>query len=341
VTVPSWRFRAAVFAAVAGIGLAACSSAGAGPQPSGSSSASASASVTAPFTAPASASSSRIVTVPGLSSGPATDSTPAADTAGPSPTTHRHSGPSAPTGTSPLTRQTSGIPQAPSTTAGGATDPPTPDPATSPGGVSQPGTGDGGGHVTAGTSAGRPGPSTSAKPAGTVIVDLSKCAGCTVIATHRNVTGNLSAALVSTSKGAVLLSVRPDGSPAGIINVPYGVSFPAPAAGTLPCDSASRCVVTGRQPDGTAILSAFELGADGAWRDMSGTDAFPSATGQGRAADLDGDGVLEIAVQEATDGRTTWLVFGWSGDRFTVLGCSPASDTLPSAGDLSQDACLS
>lgn len=178
-------------------------------------------------------------------------------------------------------------------------------------------------------------------PAGGVPVNLSNCAGCTVVATHRNVNGTLSAALATTAKGAVLLSVRPDGSPAGVINVPYGATFPTPAGGTLPCDAAARCIVTGRQSDGTAILSAFELTGDGAWRDMSGNDAFPSATPKAVAADVNGDGLLEIAVQESGDGRTTWLVFGWSGDRFTVLGCAPASDTLPSAGELAKDVCLS
>jgi hypothetical protein len=328
-----------VIAVVAGLGLlVGCSSAGGGPEPSGSLPASSSAAVTGQPTAAPSVSNSRIVTVPGLSSGPSpTDSPSLTNTAGASPTTHRTTAASAPSASTPVTRSTSSNPPAASSTAPAGSDPTTPDPATSRDGSP----GSGGGQPTARTTSGRPAPTTSAKPGGAVTVELSNCAGCTVIATHRDVSGDLSAALVTTSKGAVLLSVRPDGSPAGIINVPYGASFPSPAGGALPCDSASRCIVTGRQPDGTAILSAFELSADGAWRDMSGSDAFPSATAQGRAADLNGDGVLEIAVQESGDDRTNWMVFSWSGDRFTLLGCAPVSDTLPSAGDLSPDGCLS
>jgi len=188
--------------------------------------------------------------------------------------------------------------------------------------------------------------STSARPStgaagGAVTVDLSHCAGCTVIATHPQVSGTLSAALATTSRGAVLLSVRSDGAIAGVINVPYGATFPAPSGKSLPCDSSGRCIVTGRQTDGEAILSAFHLTSDGAWQDVSGDGGFPSATPRGLATDVDGDGLLDIAVQESGDGTTTWMVLTWSGEHFTVLGCAPASDVVPSAGELSPDSCLS
>ena len=74
---------------------------------------------------------------------------------------------------------------------------------------------------------------------------------------------------------------------------------------------------------------------------MSGDDGFPSATATGLATDVEGDGLLDIAVQESDGGRTTWMVLTWSGDHFTVLGCAPASDVVPSAGELSTDSCLS
>jgi len=204
-----------------------------------------------------------------------------------------------------------------------------------------------GSATSSGTTA-PPGSTTAAAPAGTdggaegpVTVDLSRCTGCTVIATHAAVAGALSAALATTDRGAVLLSVRPDGAVAGVINVPYGASFPAPPEKSLPCDGSGRCIVVAKQADGDAILSAFELTSDGAWRDVSGNDAFPSGTDRGVAADINDDGLLDIAVQESGGGQVAWMVLAWSGDRFSVLGCAPASDVVPSAGELSKDACLS
>ena len=176
---------------------------------------------------------------------------------------------------------------------------------------------------------------------GPVTVDLATCTGCTVIATHAAVTGTLSAALATTARGAVLLSVRPGGAIAGVINVPYGATFPTPAGRALPCDRSGRCVITGRQANGNAILSAFELAADGSWRDVSGNDAFPSSNARGIATDVTGDGLLDIAIQETGGGLTTWMVLSWSGDRFAVLGCAPASESVPPAGQLSPDSCLS
>lgn len=182
---------------------------------------------------------------------------------------------------------------------------------------------------------------TTGAPAGSVTVDLSHCSGCTVIATRADVTGTLSAALATTARGAVLLSVRPGGGIAGVINVPYGATFPVPSGKSLPCDRSGRCIVTGTQSNGHAVLSAFALSADGAWQDVSGNDGFPSATDRGVATDVNGDGLLDIAVQESAGGLTTWMVLTWSGDRFSVLGCAPDADTVPASDTLSPDSCLS
>ena len=178
-------------------------------------------------------------------------------------------------------------------------------------------------------------------PAGDQLpISLANCDGCSVLATHRGVTGELSAALVGTQAGrAILLSVGPDGQVRGAIGVPYGASFAAPADGVLPCDGHSRCAVEGTQTDGRAILSAFELTGTGAWRDVSGDDAFPSATERAGVIDLGGE--LRLAVQDQGDGPAVWMLYQWSGDRFTVAGCAPDADTPPSVGQVSQDLCLS
>ncbi len=178
-------------------------------------------------------------------------------------------------------------------------------------------------------------------PAGdSVPISLANCEGCSVLATHRGVSGDLSAALVGTATGrAVLLSVGPDGQVKGVIGVPYGASFAAPADGVLPCDGQARCAVQGTQTDGRAILSAFELTGPGAWRDVSGDDAFPSATERAAVVDLGGE--LGLAVQDQGDGAAVWLLYRWGGDRFTVLGCAPDGDSPPSAADVSPELCLS
>ena len=178
-------------------------------------------------------------------------------------------------------------------------------------------------------------------PAGDQLpISLANCDGCSVLATHRGVSGDLSAALVGTPAGrAILLSVGPDGQVKGVIGVPYGASFAAPAGGVLPCDGEARCAVKGTQTDGRAILSAFELTGNGAWRDVSGDDAFPSATERAGVIDLGGE--LGLAVQDQGDGAAVWMLYQWSGDRFTVAGCAPDGDSPPSAGQVSQDLCLS
>ncbi len=170
-------------------------------------------------------------------------------------------------------------------------------------------------------------------------VSLANCDGCDVLATHRDVAGGRSAALVSTGSGrGILLSVGADGQVAGVIGVPYGAAFAAPADGVLPC-ARGRCVVQARQPDGRAILSAFELTDSGAWRDVSGDDAFPSATERSAVVDLDGD--LAIAVQDQGDGTPVWMLYTWGGDRYVVLGCAADGDPPDSAGAVSPSACLS
>jgi hypothetical protein len=170
-------------------------------------------------------------------------------------------------------------------------------------------------------------------------VSLANCDGCSVVATHRDVAGGRSAALVGTGSGrALLLSVGSDGQVAGVIGVPYGAAFPAPADGVLPC-AQGRCVVQGRQADGRAMLSAFELTGSGAWRDVSGDDAFPSATERSAVVDLDGE--LGIAVQDQAAGAAVWMLYTWGGDRYAVLGCAPDGDPPSAAADVSPAACLS
>lgn len=179
----------------------------------------------------------------------------------------------------------------------------------------------------------------AAPPGEGLNVSLANCEGCTVLATHRDVTGALSAALVGTGSGrAILLSVAGDGQVNGVIGVPYGAAFAAPGGGVLAC-AQGRCVVEGRQSDGRAILSAFELTDTGAWRDVSGDDAFPSATE--RAAVINLDGELGIAVQDQGDGAAVWMLYTWGGDRYAVVGCAADGAAPTSAGDVSPAACLS
>jgi hypothetical protein len=170
-------------------------------------------------------------------------------------------------------------------------------------------------------------------------VSLANCDGCTVLATHRSVTGDLSAALVSTGSGrAILLSVAGDGQLSGVIGVPYGAAFANPAGGVLAC-AQGRCVVEGRQTDGRAVLSAFELTDTGAWRDVSGDDAFPSATEQSAVIELDGE--LAIAVQDLAGGAAVWMLYTWGGERYAVVGCAADGPAPNSMDSVSPDSCLS
>lgn len=183
-------------------------------------------------------------------------------------------------------------------------------------------------------------PPAAPAPAGAALnLSLANCDGCAVLATHRDVVASRSAALVGTGSGrGMLLSVGADGHVAGVIGVPYGAAFNAPADGVLPC-AQGRCVVTGRQADGRAILSAFELTDSGAWRDMSGDDAFPSATERSAVVDLDGE--LAIAVQDQGNGSAVWMLYTWGGERYAVLGCAPDGDPPTAATAVSPSACLS
>lgn len=179
----------------------------------------------------------------------------------------------------------------------------------------------------------------AASPGDTLNVSLANCDGCSVLATHRAVTGDLSAALVSTGSGrAILLSVAGDGQVSGVIGVPYGAAFATPAGGVLAC-AQGRCVVEGRQTDGRAVLSAFELTDTGAWRDVSGDDAFPSATEQAAVIDLDGE--LAIAVQDQADGGAVWMLYTWDGQRYAVVGCSSDGPAPTSVAAVSTALCLS
>ena len=184
-----------------------------------------------------------------------------------------------------------------------------------------------------------PTPEPAAPPGAGLNVSLANCDGCTVLATHRAVTGDRSAALVGTGSGrAILLSVAGDGQVSGVIGVPYGAAFDVPAGGVLACAQA-RCVVQGRQNDGRAILSAFELTGTGAWRDVSGDDAFPSATEQAAVIDLDGE--LAIAVQDQGNGAAVWMLYTWGGERYAVVGCAADGAAPTTVSAVSPSECLS
>lgn len=189
------------------------------------------------------------------------------------------------------------------------------------------------------TPAAAPAAEPAAQPGDGLNVSLANCDGCSVLATHRAVTGDLSAALVSTGSGrAILLSVAGDGQVSGVIGVPYGAAFTSPAGGVLAC-AQGRCVVAGRQIDGRAVLSAFELTETGAWRDVSGDDAFPSATEQAAVIDLDGE--LAIAVQDQADDAAVWMLYTWGGERYAVVGCSADGPPPNSLDSVSPASCLS
>lgn len=163
-----------------------------------------------------------------------------------------------------------------------------------------------------------------------------------MIAAHADVAGSLSAALATTPNGAVLLATKPTGTIAGAMNVPYGVTFPAPAGGVLPCDISGRCFVLATQHGGNSVISAFALGSDGNWRDVTASGGFRSDTPVGAVVDVTGDGLLDVAVQASVGGKAVWRVLVWSGDGFAVLGCAPATDgasAVPPAARLSPAAC--
>ena len=171
---------------------------------------------------------------------------------------------------------------------------------------------------------------------------MANCAKCQVLATRAGVRAGFSAALIAPAQGrAALVSMRPDGSVGGVINIPYGSSFPSPAGGALPCDDAARCLVTALRPDGHAVVSAWQLGDGGGWTDVSIAGGFVSLTG--RAGPVDLDGGLGVGVQVAASdsaGGVAWLVYAWSGQGYAVLGCT-ADGVEPDVGALSPDNCPS
>lgn len=178
---------------------------------------------------------------------------------------------------------------------------------------------------------------TSDAPVATVAVDLAACDGCTVIGVAPGVRNGLAAALATAPRGAVLLATRADGTVSGAINVPYGVTFRAPN-GPLPCDGSGRCFVIGDQ-GGEAVVSAFSLGPDGTWRDVTAAGGFRSATGTVAIRDFTDDGLLDIAVQARQPRGVLWVVHAWSGDRFAVAGCALDPGSAPSNEALSMGAC--
>ena len=69
------------------------------------------------------------------------------------------------------------------------------------------------------------------------------------------------------------------------------------------------------------------------------TTRFPSATE--RAAVIDLDGELGIAVQDQGDSAAVWMLYTWGGDRFTVVGCTDDGPAPTSSAQVSPGLCLS
>ena len=114
-----------------------------------------------------------------------------------------------------------------------------------------------------------------------------------------------------------------------MIGVPYGAAFPAPDGGVLACAQARlrRARAAERRPGDPVRLRADRIRA---WRDVSGDDAFPSATERAAVVDLGGE--LGIAVQDQGDGAAVWMLYTWGGDRYAVLGCAADGAAPTSAG---------
>ncbi len=172
--------------------------------------------------------------------------------------------------------------------------------------------------------------STTSSSPPTVAITLAGCAACAVLATHAGVTGNLSAALLAAGAGrAILVSVRADGSVGSAANMTYGATFATPSGGVLPCDD-GRCVVVGVRSDGHAVASAWSLGGDGRWTDVSIPGGFVSSSSSAQAVDLDGE--LGIAVQL---GPSLWTTYAWSDtppdSGYAVLGCESDPSAAPVA----------
>ena len=157
-----------------------------------------------------------------------------------------------------------------------------------------------------------------------------------MLGTHKEVVTGFSAALINAGGRVALVSVRSNGAIGSATNVVNGATFPAIPGGLLPCDLGGRCMVIALESDGTAVVSAYTLGADGQW--SAAGDAVSSATSAAVSLDLDGD--TGFAVQSSANGLTVWTVYAWKEDGFTPVGCSP-NGKQPDVAVMSLDTCLS
>ncbi len=169
-------------------------------------------------------------------------------------------------------------------------------------------------------------------------LQVAGCPACTVLASHRGVVPGFSAALISVGGRVALISLRADGSVGAATNVVNGSTFPSPPGRLLPCDLGGRCLVISLTADGTAVVSAFALGANGQWTAVGDGSGFPSSTGAAVTLDLDGD--TGFAIQDTANGQTVWTVYSWHDVTFAPIGCS-ANGQQPDINRLSMDQCLS
>lgn len=171
-----------------------------------------------------------------------------------------------------------------------------------------------------------------------VPVDLVGCDDCEVLATRAAVVGTYAAALISRGGRANLLSLDPTGTVVGIVNIPYGATFAAPPDRMLACGAGGRCVVVAAQPDGRAILSAYQLADNGGWLDLSGAAGFVSATTKGLVVPL--EDAYGVAIQVSDGTTTVWTVLSWNGTMYGSIGCAPDAET-PNLSLLDPQLCLS
>lgn len=130
------------------------------------------------------------------------------------------------------------------------------------------------------------------------------------------------------------MAIRADGSSASILAVPYGVTFPTPPGGVLPCDSGGRCLISATTGDG-GVVTAFGLGDDGRLTDLSPPDGFVSVGVPAQILDLDGE--PGVAVLEVPGSEPVWTVYSWSGDTYGPVGCTTGSS--PDLAELSLVLC--
>lgn len=170
----------------------------------------------------------------------------------------------------------------------------------------------------------------------TAEVDLSgTCPECSVLSSRAEVVGELSMAVVSMPGGrTAAMAIRSDGSSASILAIPYGITFPTPAGGVLPCDSGGRCLVAATTPDG-GVVTALGLGADGKLTDLSPPDGFVSVGVPAQIVDLDGE--PGVAVLEVPGTEPVWTVYSWIGDTYGPAGCTTGS--TPDLAELAMSLC--